>query len=73
MTGELLRAAFPEMFGDPVRNQKGLPKIALGDLIKVSSGNGLTAKNMDPAGNTLFMEEMASMDVTQNSCSRNLR
>ena len=50
MTGELLRAAFLEMFGDPVRNQKGLPKIALGDLIKVSSGNGLTAKNMDPAG-----------------------
>lgn len=51
MADELLKAAFLDMFGDPVRNQKRLPTIALGELIKVSSGNGLTAKNMDPSGN----------------------
>lgn len=50
MTGELLRAAFLEMFGDPVLNTKQLPTAALGDIIKVSSGNGLTAKKMDPNG-----------------------
>lgn len=50
MTDELLRAAFLQMFGDPVLNTKQMPTIALGDLIKVSSGNGLTAKNMHPNG-----------------------
>ena len=50
MADKLLRAAFLEMFGDPVLNTKELPTIALGDLIRVSSGNGLTAKNMDPSG-----------------------
>ncbi|MBL4542981.1 MAG: restriction endonuclease subunit S [Rhodobacteraceae bacterium] len=50
MTDELLRAAFLQMFGDPVLNTKQMPTVALGDLIKVSSGNGLTAKNMHPNG-----------------------
>lgn len=50
MTDKLLRSAFLEMFGDPVLNTKELPTIALGELITVSSGNGLTAKNMDPSG-----------------------
>ena len=47
---DLLKSAFLELFGDPVTNTKELPKIALGELIKVSSGNGLTAKNMDAEG-----------------------
>lgn len=50
LADNFLKSAFLNMFGDPVHNQKKLPTIALGDLIKVSSGNGLTAKNMDPSG-----------------------
>lgn len=40
---QLGQAIFHEMFGDPTTNPKGLPRIKLGDLIKVSSGVGLTA------------------------------
>ena len=50
LADDLLRSTFLDMFGDPVLNTKQLPTILLGDLIKVSSGDGLTAKNMDPAG-----------------------
>jgi type I restriction enzyme S subunit len=46
----LTRSIFLEMFGDPVSNLKGLPKMPLGELIKVSSGNGLTASQMDNLG-----------------------
>jgi type I restriction enzyme, S subunit len=46
----ILPALFYKMFGDPATNQKGLVKKKLGDLIRVSSGNFLPAKNMDPAG-----------------------
>ncbi|MCE8519859.1 restriction endonuclease subunit S [Ruegeria pomeroyi] len=47
---EFLKSVFLEMFGDPVTNPKGYRQIPLGDIIKVSSGNGLTAKMMDPDG-----------------------
>ena len=47
---DLLKSVFLEMFGSPLTNSKQFPTIALGDLIKVSSGNGLTAKDMDPSG-----------------------
>ena len=47
---EFVSALFVQMFGDPVLNPRGLPTVALGDLIKVSSGNGLTSKRMDPTG-----------------------
>lgn len=50
MTDELVRAVFLDMFGDPVLNTKQMPTATLGDIIKVSSGNGLTAKKMDPNG-----------------------
>lgn len=46
LTDDFLRSVFLDMFGDPVTNPKNLPKIALGDLLKVKSGSGLTAKNM---------------------------
>lgn len=46
----LTQSIFLEMFGDPVSNPKGLLKKPLGDLIKVSSGNGLTSAQMDTAG-----------------------
>jgi type I restriction enzyme S subunit len=46
----LTRSIFLEMFGDPVSNPKKLTKIALGDLIKVKSGDGLVAKDMAPDG-----------------------
>lgn len=46
----LTQSIFLEMFGDPVSNPKGLLKTPLGDLIKVSSGNGLTSAQMDTAG-----------------------
>ena len=47
---EFVPTLFVQMFGDPVLNTKGLPTVALGDLIKVSSGIGLAAKSMDPTG-----------------------
>ncbi|MFK5978041.1 MAG: restriction endonuclease subunit S [Rhizobiaceae bacterium] len=40
------QSIFYEMFGDPASNPKDLPKSQLGELIKVSSGNGLTAAKM---------------------------
>ncbi|MDE0159985.1 MAG: restriction endonuclease subunit S [Candidatus Dadabacteria bacterium] len=46
----LLKSVFLEMFGNPLTNSKQFPTIALGDLIRVSSGNGLTAKDMNPSG-----------------------
>lgn len=50
LADDLLKSAFLEMFGDPTTNTKHFPTIVLGDLIKVSSGNGLTAKNMNRTG-----------------------
>ena len=50
LASDLLKSVFLEMFGNPLTNLKQLPTIALGDLIKVSSGNGLTAKDMNPSG-----------------------
>jgi type I restriction enzyme S subunit len=50
LTEELLRSAFLEMFGDPVTNPKGWEVKKLGDLIRVKSGEGLSAKSMDPGG-----------------------
>lgn len=46
----LTQSIFLEMFGDPVSNPKGIRKMALGDLIKVRSGNGLTSAEMDDDG-----------------------
>ncbi|MCH4540870.1 restriction endonuclease subunit S [Ochrobactrum sp. A-1] len=46
----LTQSIFLEMFGDPVSNPKGLKKKPLGELIKVSSGDGLTSVQMDTAG-----------------------
>ncbi len=47
---EFLKSTFLEMFGDPVRNEKGFESITLGDLFRVSSGDGLTSENMNPSG-----------------------
>lgn len=46
----LTQSIFLEMFGDPVSNPKRLRRSPLGDVIKVKSGNGLTANQMDPDG-----------------------
>lgn len=46
----LTQSIFLEMFGDPVVNPKHLKKKSLGELIKVSSGNGLTSAQMDSSG-----------------------
>lgn len=48
---DLIQATFIDMFGDPVTNPKGWDAETWGDFIKVKSGNGLTAKNMNKAGN----------------------
>lgn len=50
LTEELLRSAFLEMFGDPVTNPKGWEVKKLGELIRVKSGDGLSAKSMDADG-----------------------
>lgn len=53
LADEFLRAVFLDMFGDPVTNPKGWNKRQLGELIKLSSGNGLTAKEMSSNGDYL--------------------
>ena len=50
LADDFLRAVFLDMFGDPVTNPKGWPVKPLGDVIKLSSGNGLSAKEMDSSG-----------------------
>jgi type I restriction enzyme, S subunit len=50
LLNRIKHSIFLEMFGDPVNNPKKLAKIALGDLIKVKSGNGLVAKDMALGG-----------------------
>jgi type I restriction enzyme S subunit len=47
---QYLKSTFLEMFGDPIRNEKGFTSITLGELFRLSSGNGLTSENMDPLG-----------------------
>jgi type I restriction enzyme S subunit len=46
----LLQSTFLDMFGDPVTNPKGWEMSALREVLKVSSGNGLVAKQMAPDG-----------------------
>lgn len=46
----LLQSTFLDMFGDPVTNPMGWETPTLGELVKVSSGNGLVAKDMAPDG-----------------------
>lgn len=53
LADEFLRAVFLDMFGDPVTNPKIWNKKQLGELIKLSSGNGLTAKEMSSDGDYL--------------------
>lgn len=36
--GELVKSRFIEMFGDPVRNEKGWPLVALGDVAEIRIG-----------------------------------
>lgn len=45
-----LQSTFIEMFGDPVTNPMGWEARSLGEIIKVRSGDGLTAKEMAPGG-----------------------
>jgi len=42
---QLSQAIFYEMFGDPKANPKGVERAEIGDLLKVSSGAGLTTAN----------------------------
>lgn len=50
LAADFLRSVFLEMFGEPHTNQTGLSKVPLGDIIKVSSGNGLVGKDMAADG-----------------------
>jgi type I restriction enzyme S subunit len=50
LADDFLKSAFLEMFGDPALNRKGLSRTPLGEIIRVSSGDGLIAKNMAPGG-----------------------
>lgn len=47
---QFLRSVFLEMFGDPVRNEKGLKQKPLKELIELKSGEFLPAKSMDKSG-----------------------
>lgn len=46
----IVPALFLKMFGDPVTNPRGLPKKALGNLLRVKSGAFLPAKKMVESG-----------------------
>ena len=50
LADDFLRSVFLEMFGEPNTNRMGLRKVLLGDIIKVSSGNGLVGKDMAADG-----------------------
>ncbi len=45
---EFIPAQFVKMFGDPTTNPMGWPLSPLGEVIRVSSGRGLSAKHMRP-------------------------
>lgn len=45
---EFVPALFIKMFGDPATNPKGWQEFPLGEVIRVSSGQGLSAKHMKP-------------------------
>ncbi len=47
---DLLKSVFLHMFGDPMRNEKGWEPTTIGQIIRVASGNGLVAKDMDSEG-----------------------
>ena len=47
----LLKSVFLEMFGDPIKNEKGWDRTTIGKIIKVASGIGLTSKEMNSNGN----------------------
>jgi type I restriction enzyme S subunit len=47
---DLLKSMFLEMFGDPVRNEKRWEATTIGQIIKVASGNGLVAQDMNTDG-----------------------
>ncbi|TKE94367.1 restriction endonuclease subunit S [Vibrio sp. F12] len=53
LADEFLRSVFLDMFGDPVTNPKGWEVTTCGEVFKLSSGKGLTAKNMDKDGSHL--------------------
>ena len=50
LADEFLRSVFLDMFGDPVTNPKGWETKALSDVFQLSSGNGLTSKQMNSEG-----------------------
>ena len=50
----LTQAIFIDMFGDPTYNPKQLDKAPLGHLIKVKSGESLTAKAMQPGPHLVY-------------------
>ncbi len=50
----LTQAIFIDMFGDPTRNPKRLDQVRLGDLIKLKSGEGLTARAMRPGPHLVY-------------------
>lgn len=47
LTEELLRAAFLDMFGDPVTNPKGWEVVKIGEISKIKGGLQVTTKRKD--------------------------
>jgi type I restriction enzyme, S subunit len=50
---ELIQSVFLEMFGDPVRNEKGLPRRKIKDIGKVVTGNTPPKKDPENYGNEI--------------------
>ncbi|TRW15138.1 restriction endonuclease subunit S [Glacieibacterium frigidum] len=48
LTDDLLRAAFLDLFGDPVANPQGWPKLPLGNLGKLERGRSMHRPRNDP-------------------------
>ena len=51
---EFIPALFIRMFGDPVENPMGWNVISLGDVMRISSGQCLSAKNMLPGNYPVY-------------------
>lgn len=74
LTEELLRSAFLEMFGDPVRNPIGWQTVEMGDIINGKPNNGIFRKNDEYIGSipVVWVRELFHGHTIDCSVSRTL-
>lgn len=68
---EFLRSAFLEMFGDPVRNEKGWEVVKLGDYLVTKPAIGtIKPANQDGEYRLIRVGELGEHEVAQDRCGR---